>query len=252
LLFESKRVAHGYARHRPQFQTDVVRHIREDLGLSRPLEAALDVGCGTGLSTVPLLGLAASVVGADPSYAMIVEAQPQSSVHYCVATAEALPFASKSFDLITVSGAYDWIDADLFLPAAQHLLREGGWLVIYDGGETGVMVDKPSFKTWYQGSYLSRYPKPSRRKPTMSSAFAKSNGFVFERLRNYTVDIPFTLEAYIDFAMTQSMITFAIERGQEDLISISNWLRRACTPFFLSHSETVVFEGYIWYLRNGT
>jgi hypothetical protein len=86
----------------------------------------------------------------------------------------------------------------------------------------------------------------------MSSAIATSNGFVFERSRNYTVDVPFTLEAYVDFAMTQSMITLAIEQRQEDSISISTWLRRACTPFFLSQSETVVFEGYIWYLRNGT
>jgi SAM-dependent methyltransferase len=230
----------------------LLRYISKDLSLSRQLESALDVACGTGLSTAPLLGIAANVVGADPSYAMIFEAQPQSSVHYCVATAEALPFASKSFGLITVSGAHDWIDADLFLPAVQHLLRVGDWLVIYDGGETGIMVDRPIFTTWYQGSYLTRYPKPSRRKPTMGSAIETSYGFVFERSRNYTVDMPSTLKAYGDFAITQSMITFAIEQRQEDSISISNWLRRVCTPFFLSHSETVVFEGYIWYLRNDT
>ena len=118
MLCESKGVAHRYARPRPQFQTDVVRYIGQDLGLSRQIESALNVCRSTGLSTAPLLGIAASIVGAAPSYAKIFEALPQSSVHYCVATAEALPFASKSLDLITVSGAYDWIDPDLFLPAA--------------------------------------------------------------------------------------------------------------------------------------
>ena len=50
-LFSFQRVAEGYATHRPYFHPVVIARIRGYLGLKGKLDKALDVGCGTGLSS---------------------------------------------------------------------------------------------------------------------------------------------------------------------------------------------------------
>jgi predicted TPR repeat methyltransferase len=49
----------------------IIRRIKERLSLSGPFERALDVGCGTGLSTIALKEIVSRVTGVDSSAAMI-------------------------------------------------------------------------------------------------------------------------------------------------------------------------------------
>ena len=64
-LFGQDRVAQGYAGSRPRFHPPVIEKIRSTLGIRTRLARALDVGCGTGLSTVPLLELAERAISAE-------------------------------------------------------------------------------------------------------------------------------------------------------------------------------------------
>jgi ubiquinone/menaquinone biosynthesis C-methylase UbiE len=68
----------------------------------------LDVGCGTGddvLALAEAAGPASEVVGVDHRWELIAEAERRArnvalNVHFSQADARALPFASKSFDLV--------------------------------------------------------------------------------------------------------------------------------------------------------
>jgi predicted TPR repeat methyltransferase len=72
-LFEHDRVAQGYATARPRFHPEIVGRIGVRLGRTR-IETALDVGCGTGLSTTTLSVLTQHVVGVDPAIDMVAGA----------------------------------------------------------------------------------------------------------------------------------------------------------------------------------
>ena len=95
---------------------------------------ALDIGCGSGQSTVALSQHFKEVIGADVSEAQLAQT-PQGlpgAVSFRVSSAEDLSFqASGSVDLVTVASAIHWIDLDQFYPEVERVLRPGGVLAVY-------------------------------------------------------------------------------------------------------------------------
>jgi SAM-dependent methyltransferase len=92
------------------------RLLRPDRG-----ESLLDVGCGTGYFTRRFAGeIGLRVVGLDPdaSWLDFAQAHRAGTERYCFGTAEALPFADRSFDL-AVS-----VTALCFVDDARHAVRE--------------------------------------------------------------------------------------------------------------------------------
>src|SRR6218665_461893 len=101
--------------------------------------AALDIGCGTGISTLPLCDHFTSVIGVDVSEAQLDEARKASSGHanvtYRVGLAHELDFQRDgTVDLITVAQAMHWLDASKFYRECHRLLRPGGVLAVYGYG----------------------------------------------------------------------------------------------------------------------
>jgi predicted TPR repeat methyltransferase len=70
-FFSFKSAAERYAKGRPNIHADVIRRVAEKLKITSPLRNALDIGCGTGLSTVALLPIAGNIFGLDPSADML-------------------------------------------------------------------------------------------------------------------------------------------------------------------------------------
>lgn len=66
-----------------------------------PGESALDVGCGTGYFTEPLVGAGSRVVGVDCDIAMLRYTRKRGGarVDWVAAEAEHLPFGDRSFDV---------------------------------------------------------------------------------------------------------------------------------------------------------
>jgi len=73
----SGAVATAYAEHRRGYPLPVVDLLVDALGLP-PDASVLDLGCGTGLLTVPLAGRYERVIGADPSPDMLALARSRS------------------------------------------------------------------------------------------------------------------------------------------------------------------------------
>ncbi len=250
-LFAHKRIAEGYATHRPRFHPMVMRKLRQHLHLEERFATALDVGCGTGLSTSALRDIADHIVGVDDSAEMIAvaKAQKEPGIIYCHGTAEALPFGESCFDLITVCGAINWIDRARFLPEARRVLKANGWLIIYDNSITEHMWESEDYERWYKDQYLQRYPKPPRNEAPLTREEAGTYGFRFDQAEEYVNGIVWSLDKYIDFLLTQSNVIAAVDAGTESYLNVRRWMHETLAPIIPVTKGTFEFRGYIWYLQ---
>ena len=248
-LFGHGRVAREYAQFRPRFHSEVIARIGEALGLRSRMPRALDVGCGTGLSTSPLIRLAHIAIGVDPAWPMVSAAEPEADVHYLVSAGEQLPFSGGTFSAVTVSGAINWIDRRRFLPEAHRVLVESGWLLVYDGAEMGAMVGSEGFAEWYRGEYLQRLPRPARDESQIGESEARGGGFALADTQDYALELPFTLPAYVGFLLTQSNTTAAVAQRGETVEAIRCWLTESLQSLFRGEEQKMLFGGYIRYLQ---
>ena len=86
--FDSRDVAERYSAVRPYLHPLVIEKVRDFLGLTEPVPRALDVACGTGLSTTTLKELSEQVVGVDPSDEMMARALQDDRLRYVRAPAQ--------------------------------------------------------------------------------------------------------------------------------------------------------------------
>lgn len=248
-FFAYQTAAERYAQSRPYFHPLVVGKIKEFLQLQEPVAQALDVGCGTGQSTLALTSVAKQITGTDVSAEMLAQALSDSHIQYLEAPAEMLPLPDTSFDLITVSLAFHWFDRDRFLSEAYRLLRPSAWLIIYNNGFSGRMRENPEYEKWDKQSYRARYPTPPRNNQTLEPDEAQKYGFQFVHQEPYSNDVSFTVEQLASYLTTQSNVIAAVEQGTESNESVYNWLINELAPMFKVSAATFSFGGSIWYFQ---
>jgi len=248
-LFQHDRVASGYASARPYLHPEVFARVR---GLVKPaarFRRALDVGCGTGLSSLALLDLAEEVVGIDAAIDMLRHARRANGIRYVASGAEALPFRQDRFDLVVACGSMDWVDRPRFMPRAAELVRSGGWLVSLDFGDTGRSPEVPGLGPWYDEVFLREYPRPPASDPMITADEARRHGFAEPLQRDFASASSFTAPQYAAFLMTESSVIAAIEYGREAEAEVRAWLESQLVPLFGREPRRVAFGGYIQALR---
>lgn len=251
--FEHKAVAERYARHRPYFHPLVVGKVRAYLNLRKPVDFALDIGCGPGQSTVALKEIAEFVIGADLSAGMLSAASQRTGVQYIQSPAEELPIRDHSTDLLTTSLAFHWFDQRRFFAEAGRVLKEKAWLVISNNGFTGQMPENAEFEKWLIQTYDERYPSPPRNSAPMTPDVAHRYGFHFARAEEYQNEVRFTVEELAAYLVTQSNVIAALEKGNEQSMeSVYRWIAAETGPLFKTERPVFLFSGYIWYLQKAS
>ena len=98
----------------------------------RGFRNALDVGCGEGRFCRILRGHGIAPIGIDPTVRMLERArQLDPAGDYRAATAEAMPFAGESFDLVvSYMTLIDIADVRQAIPEMARVLRPQGTLLI--------------------------------------------------------------------------------------------------------------------------
>src|SRR4051794_37084511 len=114
-----------YHQGRPYHHPRSIDRIFAMLGVESAARA-LDVACGTGMSTVALADRVQDVVGVDRSPDMLAFAPRAERVHYAFSAAEALPFERASFDGVTTCSGVHWFDQPRFFAECRRVLRADG------------------------------------------------------------------------------------------------------------------------------
>ena len=95
---------------------------------------AVDVGCGSGQSTVLLCEHFKEVFGYDISQEKIALAKYKkrtSNIHFTKADACNLPVLTSSVDLLTCAMSWHWLDVDKFYTEAKRVLKPRGCTAVY-------------------------------------------------------------------------------------------------------------------------
>lgn len=245
--FVASATAAAYAQGRPYFHPLVLEIVKEKLSLNVPLKLAVDVACGTGLSTQALLAAAGRVVATDVSKAMLDQAPKDPRVTYVQAPAESLPLQNASADLITVSSAFHWFERSAFLSEARRVLRPGGGLIVYDNFFRGPQHPNADLARWFE-HYYETYPSPPRDHAPFTDNDAQQAGFKFLFRETYQNTWSFGWESLVAYLMSQSNAVAAVSSGRYSAETLRLILSEQLEPFF-SGEETFPFAGFIWILR---
>lgn len=224
--FSGPTVAARYARARPALHHHVVELL---LARGHAADRALDVGCGTGLSTRPLASIARTVVGVDESNDMLRLAGHTERTSYVLGAAERLPFEGGAFDLVTLCSAIHWL-----LPSAllqlHNVLAAGGTLVVYDVWFPAEMTGIPAFAGWIQDACAPRYPSIAKNRYEPEAMVEA--GFRLDREDDLRYEVPLRLEQLVDYLMTHSERIAAIDEGRETEQEQHAFLSEGLGPLF--------------------
>ena len=245
--FNPKTAAERYSKGRPHFHSNTVKHIKDYLHLEKKLNNALDIACGTGLSTKALLAIATNVYGTDASREMLNFATQHPEIHYAIASADQQPFVDNTFDLITVSSGVHWFDIDKFLAEANRLLKSKSWLVLYENYFIAEMIGNNHFTNWFREVYLKKFPSPPRNNDypwTNENLVPKNFNFITEE--KFKNSVAFNKKQLALYFTTQSNVISAVVQGQTTYGEAENWLHDELASFFQNDDEVQIINYGNW------
>uniref|UniRef100_A0A6A7G8P1 Methyltransferase DDB_G0268948 n=2 Tax=Hirondellea gigas TaxID=1518452 RepID=A0A6A7G8P1_9CRUS len=140
MVFADASLAQRYITFRPQppqaLVQRVTQHWKAGLKGQLPEKSVLvDVGCGSGQSCHQFAEHFDTVVGVDISPDQLQQGRERYkhllNVSFVEGSAEDLPFAASSVDVITVCAAAHWFQLQNFYRQVDGVLRPGGVLAVY-------------------------------------------------------------------------------------------------------------------------
>ena len=121
--------ADDYARFRPDYPDDAIRRILAGLGKPEDL-VVVDLGAGTGISSRRLASHGVRVIAIEPNEEMRRLAAPHPRVEFREGTAESIPFADSSVDLLAAFQAFHWFRPEPALREFHRVLKPGGRMAV--------------------------------------------------------------------------------------------------------------------------
>ena len=129
-----KGFADIYDSARPSCPEAVAEILQQYLG--RNPETVIDIGCGTGLSTMIWKSSASKIVGVEPSDDMRSVAIERSKgidiIAYIKAFSDDTRLPDAVADIVTCSQSFHWMDPVSTLKEVNRLLKPGGVFAAYD------------------------------------------------------------------------------------------------------------------------
>lgn len=218
--YDSEKMAAFYTRPKILYTT-AVTHIAENLKLSQPFESALDIGCGTGISTVALKPIAQQIAGIDPTEHMLKYAIQDENVRYQQAAAESLPFPDQSFNLVTAFVAFHWVDQPRFLKEAARVLKDNGELIICNYDFIG--IESKEYREWKDNVFSPKFPPlPGQRNYIANSH--KTCEFPSTLQLNYPLITDMDLNDLVEIHMTYGGVFDAVNQNRDTPENVRKWL----------------------------
>jgi SAM-dependent methyltransferase len=249
-LYASATMVLGYARSRPALHGRIVEIIGKRLGLTSRLQRALDIGCGAGLSTVPLTAVARTCVGLEPTAALLrwSSAVAPGAV-FVSGRAEKIPFGPRSFGLATAAGSLNYADLGCATNEAARVLQPGATLAVYDFSQGRSFRDSEALDEWFE-SFVARFPETGGgwRAIDAERLEREARGLRLASFEPFEMELPYDAPRYVDYAMTETRVAKAARAGQPEA-AIRSWCETTLAEVFAGEARAVVFRGYVACLR---
>lgn len=120
--------AFHYASYRPPLHSVILKRY---LG-NNQYNSGLDIGSGTGQSSIALTNYCAEVVGIEPSAAMLSKAIDHPKVTYSLFDKDRIGFDQHTFDIITMAGSLWYGKSQQLLDEIIRVAQKRAIVVIYD------------------------------------------------------------------------------------------------------------------------
>jgi len=195
------RTAVDYERYRPGFPDGFFDRLL-DVGWIAPHDRALDLGTGTGSMAIGLAARGLDVVGLDlaPELLDVARRTAQDrglAMRFEEGRSEATGYGAASFDLVTAGQCWWWFDAPRTLAEAKRVLVPGGRLLICAFSYLPISANVADRTEALILEFNQGWPKAGWRgvHPEQIEALDRA-GFRQVESFSYTVDVPFTHEAW--------------------------------------------------------
>ena len=147
-IAEWNGLADQYDAYRPAAPVALPPLLTQLAGTPRPA-LVVDLGCGTGLSTLLWADVARQVIGVEPNADMRTQAEQRLArarlddgrLRFVATTAEQTGLPDGCADIVTASQAFHWMEPTATMAEVARILRQGGVFAAYD-------YDWPPTITW--------------------------------------------------------------------------------------------------------
>jgi len=184
---------------------------------------ALDLACGTGLSTRGLSARGIGVTGIDVAPNMLEGARRAglAGASFFIARAESLPFADDAFGLVTCGQAFHWFDGPVALAEIERVLVPGGAHAQY---WKDALPTDPFTKTAdeLEQSWSGRSPDILQQdfQAKLRDDWREAR-LVDQERRVFDVKLPFTVASFVGYHGSRETLRIALgDRRAEYLVEL--------------------------------
>jgi SAM-dependent methyltransferase len=207
--------------------------------LPAPPQLVVDIGSGTGLSTMIWRDIAARAVGIEPNADMRRAARQNAAgnIVYQEGYSNQTGLPDESADVVTISQAFHWMDIPSTLDEVYRILKPGGVLAVYD-------FDFAPVVNWVVEQAYSalrgkcRAVKPPASYNDKSAHLRRLNEYGKFRYAREVVchsTEPCTTERMIGFALSQGGVQGALKFDpsiQKDIDAYCDVVKERCPASF--------------------
>ncbi len=217
-------LASAYGQFRPDYPAALFDHLAK---LCADHALAWDCATGNGQAAVPLAARFRQVVASDASAAQLAEARAQSNILFCVASAERVPLADDSVDLVTVAQALHWFRLPEFFAEARRVLRGGGVLAVWTYHLFSVSPAVDALLRDFNSEVVGPYWPAQRR--LVAEAYAGIEfPFVDVETRAVPMGVSWSVEHLLAYVGTWSAVAQYRQRlGADPLLDFAREVRAA-------------------------
>jgi len=125
-------IAEHYAAYRPPLHHLILKKCLKEYVKSKKFKLGLDVGCGTGQSSVALTDFCEKVIAIDPSPEMLVMAKPNRLISYKSFDGKNINLPKGYFDIVTFAGSLFYAKSQRLFNETLRVIKSDGLILIYD------------------------------------------------------------------------------------------------------------------------
>lgn len=180
-----------------------------------PPHRLLEVGCGTGIATIPFAHKGFDITCLEPGAALAAEARKNLTAFKVQVVNSSFEDWQRShvqpFELVYSATAWHWIDPEVRYQLAANALRPGGYLAFWsalhifpDDGDAFFKDIQPVYEEI--GEHLpadARWPRPGELQD-QTTEVVSSGHFDMVLVRHYDWETEMDAEAYINLLNTFS------------------------------------------------